>query len=127
VVTLILYAVLAIVLIAAIFLLLTRVLPAGEQIAPVVRDEPIWSLPPEQALDPDDVATVRLPVAMRGYRFAETDQLLDRLADELRERDEEITRLRTRVPPPAGDFAPPGPASPEASVPDPPEASAHGD
>ena len=31
-----------------------------------------------------DVAEVRLPVALRGYRFAETDLLLDRLADELR-------------------------------------------
>ncbi len=27
---------------------------------------------------------MKLPVALRGYRFAETDLLLDRLADELR-------------------------------------------
>ena len=40
------------------------------------------------------MAAVRLPVALRGYRFAETDLLLDRLAEELRARDEEIDRLR---------------------------------
>ena len=45
-------------------------------------------------LDETDVAAVRLPVALRGYRFAETDLLLDRLADELRERDAEIARLK---------------------------------
>ena len=37
---------------------------------------------------------MRLPVALRGYRFAETDILLDRLTEELRERDAEIARLR---------------------------------
>ena len=37
---------------------------------------------------------MRLPVALRGYRFAETDLLLDRLAAELRVRDAEIERLR---------------------------------
>ncbi len=40
------------------------------------------------------MAAVRLPVALRGYRFAETDLLLDRLAEELRARDAEIDRLR---------------------------------
>ncbi len=92
--TLALYGVLAIVLIAGLFLILTRVLPAGEQIAPVVRDEPLWTLPGERALTAEEVASVRLPVAVRGYRFAETDQLLDRLVDELRQRDEQLARLR---------------------------------
>lgn len=92
--TLALYGVLAIVLSAGLFLVLTRVLPAGEQIAPPVRDEPLWQLPAERVLTAEEVASVRLPVAVRGYRFAETDQLLDRLVDELRERDEQLTRLR---------------------------------
>ncbi len=36
---------------------------------------------------------MRLPVALRGYRFAETDLLLDRLVEEIRTRDEHIDRL----------------------------------
>lgn len=105
-VTLVLYAVLAIVVVGGLFLLASRLLPAGEQIAPPVRDEPIWSLPPERALVAEDVATVRLPVALRGYRFAETDLLLDRLTEELRLRDAEIARLRAgRTDPPEADPA----------------------
>jgi hypothetical protein len=49
---------------------------------------------PDRPLLPEDVIATRLPVALRGYRFAETDLLLDRLTLELRERDEEIERLR---------------------------------
>jgi DivIVA domain-containing protein len=114
VLSLVLYALLALVVIAAIFMILTRVLPAGEQIAAPVRDDPIWSLPPGRGLTSEDVATVRLPVALRGYRFAETDQLLDRLADELRQRDEEIARLRTAAPvvPTPSEAAPPAGAPP---------------
>jgi hypothetical protein len=96
--TLVLYGLLAILLAGALFLLAAYLLPAGEQIAPPIRDEPLWSLPPDQRLNYTDVAAVRLPVALRGYRFAETDLLLDRLADELRERDEEIARLRSARP-----------------------------
>jgi hypothetical protein len=98
VLTLALYGLLAIVLIGALYLIAVRLLPAGEQIAPPVRDEPIWELPSERALIAADVADVRLPVALRGYRFAETDLLLDRLVEELQARDEEIARLRG-VPP----------------------------
>jgi DivIVA domain-containing protein len=91
---LLLYGVLAIALAGALFAVAARFLPAGEQIAPAVRDEPPWELPPEEAMRPEDVDAVRLPVALRGYRFAETDLLLDRLAGELRARDAEIARLR---------------------------------
>lgn len=91
---LVLYALLAVLLAGGLFLIATQFLPAGEQIAPPLRDEPPWELPPDRMLHPDDVDTVRLPVALRGYRFAETDILLDRLAGELRMRDMEIARLR---------------------------------
>ena len=87
---------------AALFLLAANFLPAGEQIAPSIRDEPIWTLPADRALDPADVVDVRLPVALRGYRFAETDLLLDRLGEELKQRDAEISALRSgRAWPPA--------------------------
>lgn len=97
--TLLGYGALAVVVAVALFLIASYLLPAGEQIAPPVRDEPVWDLPAGQRLSYDDVASVRLPVALRGYRFAETDSLLDRLADELAARDAEIARLRRHVPP----------------------------
>jgi DivIVA domain-containing protein len=91
---LVLYALLAILVAGGLFLIAARFLPAGEQIAPPLRDEPPWDLPAGRSLQPEDVDSVRLPVALRGYRFAETDTLLDRLAGELRARDAEIARLR---------------------------------
>jgi hypothetical protein len=100
-----LYGLLAILVAGVLFLSAAYLLPAGEQIAPPIRDEPIWDLPAEKRLDHVDVASVRLPVALRGYRFAETDLLLDRLADELRSRDEEIARLRAAVAAGSGDSA----------------------
>lgn len=97
------WVVLAVVLAGVLYLLAANFLPAGEQIAPPLRDEAPWELPAAQRLDSSDVANVRLPVALRGYRFAETDQLLDRLAEEIRQRDEEIARLRGA--PPAASIA----------------------
>ena len=93
-----LYGLLAILLAGGLFLLASWLLPAGEQIAPPVRDDPPWEMPTERPLAADDVDGVRLPVALRGYRFAETDLLLDRLAAELRARDAEIARLRGDSP-----------------------------
>jgi len=104
--TLLIYGLIAIVFAIALFLLASYFLPAGEQIAPPIRDEPIWSLPSDRELRSQDVADVRLPVALRGYRFAETDLLLDRLAEELKARDAEIERLRGHRPSPvAADAA----------------------
>jgi hypothetical protein len=122
VLTLLGYALLAILVAGVLFLLASYFLPAGEQIAPVIRDEPIWELPADRALEADDVATVKLPVALRGYRFAETDLLLDRLADELKARDDELARLRGTRPsptptpdrPPPAEVPEPGPSDDES-------------
>jgi hypothetical protein len=100
VLTLVLYGLVAVVVAVALFLLAAYLLPAGEQIAPPIRDEPLWELPRDKQLESEDVVAVRLPVALRGYRFAETDLLLDRLADELKSRDEQIARLRGGAPEP---------------------------
>jgi DivIVA domain-containing protein len=98
VLTLALYGLLAVGIAAVLFLIAAYVLPAGERIAPPIRDEPLWELPASRTLAAEDVVAVRLPVALRGYRFAETDLLLDRLADELKARDDEIIRLRAGGP-----------------------------
>ena len=92
--TLLGYGVLALLAAAVLFILAAYFLPTGEQIAPPLRDDPLWQLPPEQPLTGDQIETVRLPVSLRGYRFAEVDQLLDRLGAELRARDEQIAQLR---------------------------------
>lgn len=99
---LLLYGLLAVLLALVLFALAVRFLPAGEQIAPPIRDEPPWDLPVERRLQPADIDSLRLPVALRGYRFAETDELLDRLASELRVRDEEIAGLRGHHVSPGG-------------------------
>lgn len=92
--TLALYGLLAVGIAAVLFVIAAYVLPAGERIAPPIRDEPLWDLPASRRLAAEDIVAVRLPVALRGYRFAETDLLLDRIADELKARDDEIARLR---------------------------------
>jgi hypothetical protein len=94
-VSLILYGIVAIAGAAILFFLFARFVPSGEQIAPALRDEPLWLTPAGQRIFAEDVENLRLPVALRGYRFAETDRLLDRLASELRERDAEIARLKS--------------------------------
>ena len=112
--TLLGYALLAVVVAGVLYLLAANFLPPGEQIAPPLRDEAPWELPAGSRMDSADVANVRLPVALRGSRFAETDQLLDRLAEELRRREEEIARLRgpAAAAAAASAVAPTAPAAP---------------
>ena len=87
------FGLLAVLIAAVLFVAAAYLLPSGEQLAPAARDEPLWGLPEDRPIDDADLGSVRLPVALRGYRFAETDLLLDRLAEELRARDEQIARL----------------------------------
>jgi DivIVA domain-containing protein len=64
-------------------------------------DRPASSLPgrglPPGPVTMDDLERVRFSPALRGYRMDEVDDVLDRLADELRRRDEEIAQLRVRA------------------------------
>jgi hypothetical protein len=109
VLTLLLYLVLALVAVGCLYGLAVLFL-SREQISPASADRAPWGLKGE-ALHATDIVEMRLPVALRGYRFAETDLLLDRLSDELRARDNEIARLRAAqpglspLPPAAGPFA----------------------
>lgn len=52
---------------------------------------------PAGPLRPGDVDGVRFNQAVRGYRMGQVDRALTRLADELLDRDREITRLRAEV------------------------------
>jgi len=49
---------------------------------------------PAGPLSADDVHDVRFDQALRGYRMAQVDDAMARLAGELVERDAEIARLR---------------------------------
>jgi DivIVA domain-containing protein len=123
--TLALYVLLAIAVMAAVFFVVASLLPAGEQIAPAVRDERLWELPVERHIVAEDVTAVRLPVALRGYRFAEADLLLDRLAEELRSRDRLIAQLRghSDESPPEPPEPPETPPETSETPPEPPETS----
>ncbi|WP_412126599.1 DivIVA domain-containing protein [Streptomyces xinghaiensis] len=54
-------------------------------------------LPLSRPVSRADVETVRFPVAVRGYRMTDVDDVLDRLAAELAERDARIAELETAL------------------------------
>lgn len=114
--TLLLYGLLAVLVVGILFVAAAYFLPRGEELVTPAPDSRTWALLPRGQIQPEDVTRIRLPVALRGYRFAETDLLLDRLTDELRTRDEEIARLHGGGPA-APPSAPPAPMAPPLSAP----------
>jgi hypothetical protein len=106
--SLLLYGFIALIAVGVLFGLAVVLLPPGVQIAPPAPDAKPWLLSSDP-LEANDVIEVKLPVALRGYRFAETDALLDRLTDEIRRRDEEIARLRG-----GNSYLAPAPVAPPA-------------
>jgi DivIVA domain-containing protein len=54
-------------------------------------------LPPDRPLLRSDIDAVRLPVAVRGYRMLDVDEVLDRLGAELAERDARIAELQSAL------------------------------
>jgi DivIVA domain-containing protein len=70
--------------------------PGGDGLGLV---EPVASLPPVLLPDEpsaDDVDAVRFGLGLRGYRMDQVDEVLDRLAAALAERDAVIADLRQR-------------------------------
>lgn len=67
-------------------------------------DRPDAGLPAEGPVDAAALRRVRFPVVVRGYRMAEVDALLERLAAER----EELDRYRPPAPAPAPAPAPDG-------------------
>ena len=55
----------------------------GTPMYEVEPDRPPSGLPDDRPLQPEDLRRVRFPLALRGYRMADVDALLDRLAREL--------------------------------------------
>ena len=90
------YLLLALVVAALLFYGVVALLPRGLSLPPQ-RDNRPFELPADRRMARADLDRVRIPVGVRGYRFAETDDLIDRLAAEIVVRDEEIARLRSQA------------------------------
>ncbi len=80
----------------------------GQPLGPAYDDAPDSLVPSDGPVTADDLRRIRFPLAFRGYRMAEVDALLERLAEE-RETDD-----RDRAAPsgqgPEGDTDPPASA-----------------
>jgi DivIVA domain-containing protein len=76
------------------FLVASFAFGRGEELAPMPADGTPVELPHTRPVRGDDVRGLRLSVVLRGYRMAEVDWVLDRLADQLDDQDREIARLR---------------------------------
>jgi DivIVA domain-containing protein len=81
------------------FLLASFAFGRGEELAPMPPDGTPVELPDDGPVRGDDVRDLRLSVVLRGYRMAEVDWVLDRLASQLDDRDQEIARLRAASAP----------------------------
>lgn len=55
----------------------------GEPMAPAYDDRPDALVPGAGPIGADDLRRIRFPLAFRGYRMAEVDALLNRLAAEM--------------------------------------------
>ncbi|NBM17220.1 DivIVA domain-containing protein [Streptomyces sp. GC420] len=69
----------------------------GGPLAETSPDRVVDPLPAARAVSREDVESLRLPVAVRGYRMAEVDDVLNRLGAELAERDDRIARLEAEL------------------------------
>jgi len=81
-----LFAVVAVVVMGAAAVVATG---RGGSMAEVYDDRPDAPVPVDGPLTAADLRQVRFTTALRGYRMAEVDALLDRLATELEERSED--------------------------------------
>ncbi|MGD9956642.1 MAG: DivIVA domain-containing protein [Candidatus Nanopelagicales bacterium] len=72
-------------------------------------DRPPTLLPDARLVESDDVDNLRFAVGLRGYRMDEVDDVLDRLAADIAERDARIAQLEAAARPPQA--TPPAPAS----------------
>ncbi|GAB2590267.1 hypothetical protein GCM10027168_24210 [Streptomyces capparidis] len=77
-------------------------------------ERPVYPLPPDRPVNRVDLDTLRLPMALRGYRMADVDDVLDRVAAELAMRDQRIAELEALL---AAGAAAPAPAAQQPPAP----------
>lgn len=84
-------------LVAVVAAVAMAVLGDGGALKEAVPDRLEDRLPPDRPLLRSDIDAVRLPVAVRGYRMLDVDEVLDRLGAELAERDARIAELEASL------------------------------
>ena len=95
----------------------------GDGLEPALTDRAPLTLPEERLVGRPDVDGLKFSVGLRGYRMDEVDDVLDRLAVDIEQRDLEIAVLRAQAGSHAPRTAPVEGAAfglPEAAVPDQP-------
>lgn len=81
---------------AVLFGIAAAVFGRGEELAPLAPGATPTRLPAND-IEGDDVRVLQIPQAVRGYRMAEVDWVLDRLAAELDRSSAERDALRAHV------------------------------
>lgn len=94
--TALLYLIVVTVVAAVFFGVAVVVFGRGEELAPLAPDATPTRLP-SRDIKGDDLRELRFPQAVRGYRMAEVDWVLDRLSDELDHLCVERDALAARV------------------------------
>ncbi|MBT2443299.1 DivIVA domain-containing protein [Streptomyces sp. ISL-36] len=69
----------------------------SEVLPEVAPEQLVDPLPMNRPVDRADVEALRLPVAPRGYRMADVDDVLGRLGAEIEERDARIAELQAAL------------------------------
>jgi DivIVA domain-containing protein len=72
-------------------------LGAGGSLPDAERDRLAARLPDDRPVHRRDVDELRLPMALRGYRMDEVDDVLDRLGVELAQRDARVAELESAL------------------------------
>lgn len=87
--------------------------PANPSLGSALLDDglaaPVPNLPPvllPEHPEPDDVDRVRFSLGLRGYRMDQVDQVLDQLAAELKDKDQQIIDLKTQLGSPLNSAGP---------------------
>ena len=89
--------VMVIVLAVIVFVVAAAAAGRTDPMGPPTQDRAALELPIDRALQPGDVDALRLAVGFRGYRMDEVDAVLDRVRDELADRDARIAELERQL------------------------------
>ena len=78
----------------------------GAPLAEVYDDRPDSTVPAEGPLSAEDLRRVRFSLGFRGYRMSEVDALLDRLASEREQAEQQESPVEAKSDSPRGDENP---------------------
>jgi len=83
---------------AAFFFGASAIFGRGEELAPIPKSAtPTWLPEPGETIDAEDVRALRFQQALRGYKMAEVDWVLERLAIEMHRMHGELDMAHGRI------------------------------